>query len=40
MKISVPMNIFKVISPDVKRSYLCHGITEATEDKNIILRNN
>ena len=28
-----PMNILKVISPNVKRSYSCQGITEATGDQ-------
>ena len=27
------MNILKVVSPNIKRSYSCHGITEATGDQ-------
>ena len=27
------MNILKNISPNIKRSYLCHGITESTGDQ-------
>ena len=29
----VPRNKSKVISPNIKRCYLCHGITEATGEK-------
>ena len=28
-----PMNILKVASSNIKRSYSCHGITEATGDQ-------